>query len=95
MASFRPRKKRIRAHHGHGACRVCGWRIARGGLDRCCVSCARQNGILPPFPPHYRKLAAAAQATQEQRIRPEWQQPRPPIPRVIEGREYLVMWDGS
>ncbi len=28
-------------------------------------------------------------------VKPEWQQPRPPIPRVIEGVEYFVMWDGS
>jgi hypothetical protein len=85
----------MKPHDGHGACRVCGWRIARGGLDRCCMRCARAVGVLPPRPVSFKDADLAVPVHPSQRIPSHWQERRPAIPRVIEGREYLVMWDGS
>lgn len=86
--------RRIRRHHGHGACRKCGYRIARGGLDRCCVQCARASGILPPLPPDRAKYAVRKDVPKVW-VPSEWQQPRPAIRKVIDGVEFAVVWDGA
>jgi hypothetical protein len=72
-------------------CRVCRRKLSRAKLDGCCLLCARVVGVLPATT-FYAQQAIAFQAIQ---VKPEWKQPRPAIPVVVDGVEMEIVWNGQ
>lgn len=74
--------------HRRARCRRCQVRARRTGegTHGLCLRCAREEGILPP------SLMVKPLDRPVTRIETT---PRPPLRKVIAGREYQIVWDGA
>lgn len=97
MRSYRPRRRKALKPTGgpRPICRICVEKLARPNLDKCCCGCARAIGLLPPLPRATDPRSLSYSPDPVFRIAADLQRPRPAIPRVIDGVEFLIVWNGA